>query len=127
MRIAIPVTKGQIANHLGHCQHFLIADIEGGAVSREQELPSPGHGPGGPAPMFLAGQQVTQVVAWGMPPHAVGIFRQLGIPVQLGATGEPRKALQDFLAGTLQLTSERLDGGGGCNPDHGDGHDHDHE
>ena len=121
MRIAIPVSDGQIPNHLGHCKTFLFADVEDGKVTNEVELPNPGHGPGGPPPAFVASQGADQVLAWGMPPHAQGLFAQAGIKVLLGATGEPRKALRDFLAGTLTLTREALDAGGGC------GHsEHDH-
>ncbi|MBI5368449.1 MAG: dinitrogenase iron-molybdenum cofactor [Planctomycetes bacterium] len=114
MRIAIPVTDGQIANHLGFCRSFLIADVEGDKILREGVAENPGHGPGGPPPIFLVNQGVNQVVAWGMPAHARGLFEQYGIRVQLGATGDPAKALRDFLGGTLALTAERLDGGGGC-------------
>lgn len=123
MRIAIPVTDGQIPNHLGHCQTFLFVEVENGKVKAEQELPNPGHGPGGPPPLFVASQKVDQVLAWGMPPHAQGMFAEAGIKVQLGATGEARQAVRDFLAGTLKLSTEALDAGGGCGHS---GHDHDH-
>lgn len=115
MRIAIPVTNGQVANHLGQCKQFLIVDIEGTNVVQTAELPNPGHGPGGPPPDFLAKLGVNQVIAWGMPPHAASMFQQMGVKVQLGATGEPQQVLSDFLAGTLKLTTEGLDAGGGCN------------
>lgn len=124
MRIGIPVSDGQVASHLGHCQRFLIADVEDGKVIREEEVPNPGHGPGGPPPVFLANQGVTQVVAWGMPPHAQGMFANMGVKVVLGATGDPHQVLSDFLNGTLKLTTEGLDAGGCCGHDHDHGHDH---
>lgn len=114
MRIAIPVAQGKIAPHLGHCETFLIADVDQGKVVKEVEVPNPGHGPGGPPPLFVLQQGVNQVVAWGMPEHAQGMFAQFGVKVQLGATGDPRAALRDFLAGTLKLTTEGLDAGGSC-------------
>ena len=114
MRIALPVTGGRIPNHFGQCESYLIADVEGTNVVKEQLLPNPGHGPGGPPPVFVAQQGVKQVLAWGMPPHALGMFAKLGIQVQLGVTGEPGQALRGFLAGTLTLTKDGLDAGGGC-------------
>jgi predicted Fe-Mo cluster-binding NifX family protein len=114
MRVAIPVTDGRIPNHFGHCAAFLIADVEGGQVKAEALVPNPGHGPGGPPPVFVAGQGVSQVLAWGMPPHAQGKLEAAGVKVLLGVTGEPGAALRAFLAGTLQLTREALDAGGGC-------------
>jgi predicted Fe-Mo cluster-binding NifX family protein len=116
MRVAAPVTKGRIPNHLGHCESFLIADVSGREILREIEVPNPGHGPGGPPPVFLHEQGVEQILAWGAPPHAMGMFARMGIRVQLGVTGEPRAALREWLEGTLTLTDERLDAGGGCGP-----------
>jgi len=130
MRIAVPVTDGRIPNHLGHCESFLFVHVEGGEVLSERELPNPGHGPGGPPPRFVASQGADCVLAWGMPPHAQGLFAEAGIRVQLGATGDAREAVRAFLAGTLQLTTEALDAGGGCghgppDPEHDHGHDPD--
>lgn len=118
MKIAIPVEAGKVANHLGHCDYFLFADVVDGRVVQQANVPNPGHGPGGPPPMFLAQQGVTQILAWGMPPHAQGMFSRFGIAFVLGATGDPQKVLTDYLAGTLELTQEGLDAGGGCNHDH---------
>lgn len=118
MRIAIPVSEGKVAPHLGHCHTFLIADVENGKVTNQVEVENPGHGPGGPPPVFVAKCGVKQVLAWGMPPHATGMFQQMGIKVQLGCTGDPQKVLEGFLTGSLELTSEGLDAGGSCSHDH---------
>ncbi|HEY3452561.1 MAG TPA: DUF2249 domain-containing protein [Myxococcales bacterium] len=124
MRIAVPFTRGVIAQHPGHCEAFLVADVEAGAVTRERELTNPGHGPGGPPPLFLAGEGVSELLAWGLPVEARDKFAALGIRVRLGATGEPRKALREYLAGTLLYVEEGLDGGGACaGHDHGRGED----
>jgi predicted Fe-Mo cluster-binding NifX family protein len=114
MRIAIPVTDGKVADHLGHCQKFLVADVENNEIKQTVYVDNPGHGPGGPPPVFVARLGTNQVVAWGMPPHAAGMFQQMGIPVVLGATGDAEQVLKDYLAGTLKLTTERLDAGGSC-------------
>jgi predicted Fe-Mo cluster-binding NifX family protein len=129
MRVAIPVTAGQIPNHFGHCESFLVAEIAAGAVTAQRLLPNPRHGPGGPPPAFVASQGVTQVLAWGIPPHAAEALRGRGITVLLGVTGDPEAALRAFLSGTLSLTTEGLDAGGGCGGHghaSGDGHHHQH-
>lgn len=123
MRVAIPVTDGQVTPHLGHCQHFLIADVADGHITEQRVIANPGHGPGGPPPVLLAKLGVTQVVAWGVPEHALDILSHLGVKVQLGATGSADQVLRDFLNGTLQLTTEGLDAGGSCS--HDQHHDHD--
>ncbi|MCC7137618.1 MAG: dinitrogenase iron-molybdenum cofactor [Planctomycetes bacterium] len=122
MRVAVPMTGGTIPNHLGHCERFLLADVDGTTVVAEREVDNPGHGPGGPPPMFLVAQGVRHVLAWGVPPHALEVFARFGVGVTRGATGDVRAALRAFLAGTLCPTTEALDAGGGC----GHGHEHDH-
>jgi predicted Fe-Mo cluster-binding NifX family protein len=124
MIVAIPVTQGEIPNHLGHCDEFLLAEVEASAIRSVRMAKNPGHGPGGPPPMFVRDQGVTHVLAWGMPPHAQGLFAQFGIVVQLGVKGDPRHALEAWLAGKLVTTGEALDAGGSCGASP---HDHDHD
>ena len=119
MRIAVPVTRGEIAQHPGHCEVFLVAEVKDGAIIEERELANPGHGPLGPPPLFLANEGVTRLLAWGLPEHAREKFAMLGIQVQLGATGEPHQTLRAHLAGTLQYVKDGLDGGEAC-----EGHEH---
>lgn len=116
MRVAIPVTAGQIPNHLGHCESFLFADVQDGKVVREELLPNPGHGPGGPPPAFLARRGVNQILAWGCPPPAREMFDVVGIKMVLGAKGEAKSVLQDWIGGQLKTVAEGLDAGGGCGP-----------
>lgn len=115
MRIAIPVLDGQVSPHIGRAQTFLIADVEEGKVANAAELPNPGHGPGGPPPLFIAKLGVKMVLAWGVPVHARDMLQHLGVGLTLGARGEPRQVLEAYLNGTLEPTGEGLDGGsGGC-------------
>lgn len=113
-RIAIPVLDGQVSPHIGRAQSFLVADVADGKVVNSSELPNPGHGPGGPPPLFIANLGVKMVLAHGIPEHARDMFQHLGVALTLGVTGEPQKALEAYLNGTLELTSEDLDGGA-CN------------
>lgn len=106
MRIAIPLEQDQVAQHMGHCPAYLIAEIQDNAVVSTTAVPNPRHGPGGPPPVFLKNLGVSHVVGWGAPPHFLGFLSQLNIQYTLGATGEARKVLDDFLAGTLKLTQE---------------------
>ncbi|MEW8977034.1 MAG: NifB/NifX family molybdenum-iron cluster-binding protein [Symbiobacterium sp.] len=112
MRIAIPLAGDQVAPHVGHCPRYLIADVEDGKVARTEEVTNPGHGPGGPPPVFLADQGVDLVLAWGIPEHAREMFRRRGVEFIVGCNGSARQVLQDYLAGTLKLTDEGLFGDG---------------
>lgn len=126
MRIAIPLEGTQVAQHMGHCPAYLIAEVnEDKSVASTSEHTNPRHGPGGPPPVFLKNLGVAHVVGWGAPPHFLNFISQLGISYTLGARGEAQQVLRDFLAGTLQLTQEGLEVS--CGHDHGHDHDHDHD
>lgn len=113
MRIAIPLANGKVAPHVGHCKSYRIIDVEDGKVVRSEEVPNPGHGPGGPPPVYIASLGVKMVLAWGIPEHARQMFKGAGVDFILGCNGEADQVVQDYLAGTLKLTEEGLDGGGG--------------
>ncbi len=106
MRIAIPLESDQVAQHMGHCPGYLIAEIKDNTVANTAEVANPRHGPGGPPPVFLARLGVTHIVGWGAPEHFLGFLSQLNIQYTLGARGDARQVLNDFLAGTLVLSQE---------------------
>lgn len=108
MRIAIPLENGQVAQHMGHCPSYLIADIDGTTVTKTVEMTNPRHGPGGPPPVFLANLGVEHVVGWGAPEHFLVFLGRVGVKYTLGARGEAMQVLKDYLAGTLLLTTEGL-------------------
>lgn len=110
-RIAIPVRDQQVSPHIGHAEFYLIAEIADGKVVSTAELPNPGHGPGGPPPVFIANQGVQRVLAWGAPEHVHTMLQSRGVALTLGCTGNPHDLLADYIRGELKLTTEGLDGG----------------
>ena len=80
MRCAIPVTGGMMSPHFGHCEQFALFDVDEQKkeiINKELVL-SPEHQPG-LLPAWLAEKGVTVVIAGGMGPRALDIFRQYGI------------------------------------------------
>lgn len=100
MRYAIAADGTQVATHFGRCQHYLLVDIEDGAVVDSEVLPNPGHQPGR-LPRLLAERGVHGVVAGGAGPRAVDLLAQLGIIAYLGVTGSVEDAVAALAAGTL--------------------------
>lgn len=82
-RIAIPMTGERLSPHFGHCEHFLIADIENNKVIAETRHAPPPHAPG-VYPQWLAGKGVHEVIAGGMGKRAIALFEQNDIHVHLG-------------------------------------------
>ena len=111
MRIALPVANGQLCMHFGHCEQFLLLDVDpaSGAIVNRQALTPPPHEPG-VIPRWLGEQKVTLVIAGGMGQRAQAIFAQNGITVVAGApAGEPEQIAQAYLAGTLETGANACD------------------
>jgi ATP-binding protein involved in chromosome partitioning len=104
MRIAIPLTKGKLSQHFGHCEQFAIIDVDSdnkNIKSQELVLP-PAHEPG-VLPRWLAGLHVELVITGGMGQRAQQLFAQSGIDVIVGAADDdPQELARQYLAGQLQ-------------------------
>jgi predicted Fe-Mo cluster-binding NifX family protein len=101
VKVAIAVEDGQVAQHFGRCQAYLVAEVLDGQIGMRQQVDSPGHQPGA-LPAMLHDLGVECVIAGGMGPRAVGMFRGYGISTVLGVTGDADKALSQFAEGTLK-------------------------
>jgi predicted Fe-Mo cluster-binding NifX family protein len=111
MRIAIPVVKGQLARHFGHCEEFLFFDVgpEAESVGDAACLQAPPHQPG-LLPEWLKRQGVDVIIAGGMGRRAQNLFAESGIEVVVGAAGhEPQSLAEDYLSGTLATSDNPCD------------------
>ena len=103
MRIAIPLVKGKLSPHFGHCEEFALIDVdkEEKSIVRQEMTDAPPHQPG-LLPPWLAEQGVNLVIAGGMGMRAVDLFKENDIDVVIGAPlDEPEVLAEAFLAGTL--------------------------
>ena len=103
MKIAIPVTGGELSAHFGHCQTFALieADRERKTVTATEMLDPPPHEPG-VLPRWLAEQGADLIIAGGMGGRAQGLFQQHGIAVLVGAPSEAPEAIAAaYLDGSL--------------------------
>ena len=104
MRIAIPVVNGQLAMHFGHCQTFLLIDVDPDtkAIQGSTETEPPPHAPG-VIPRWLAEQKANVIIAGGMGRRAQDLFTEQGIEVIIGApAGDPTKIVKQYLEGSLE-------------------------
>jgi predicted Fe-Mo cluster-binding NifX family protein len=111
MRIAVPVTNGALSSHFGHCERFVVFDVDAGGktVSRRQELTPPPHEPG-TFPRWLHEQGATVIIAGGMGSRAQSLFGENGIHVVVGASSSvPDVIVQEFLAGRLATGTNACD------------------
>lgn len=102
MKIAVAAQNGQVAQHFGHCEAFLILDDKSGVTT---SIPNPGHKPGF-LPNFLGDLGVAVIIAGGMGGSAAEIFGQRNIQVITGAQGDARKAAEAYSRGELNSSGE---------------------
>ncbi len=103
MRIALPIANGSLALHFGHCEQFVLIDVDPQArrVTARQEVTPPPHEPG-VLPRWLREQGATVIIAGGMGQRAQGLFAENGITVVVGAPAEaPETLVATYLDGTL--------------------------
>ncbi len=103
MKIAIPVANDKLCLHFGHCERFILFDVDekSRAITGETSVDAPPHEPG-LLPAWLAEKGVTCIIAGGMGSRAQNLFSERTISVVTGApSGDPKTVANDFLAGRL--------------------------
>jgi ATP-binding protein involved in chromosome partitioning len=111
MRFAIPVNGGMVSVHFGHCEQFVLIDVDEDRkeIIRKVNVPSPGHQPG-LLPEWLSEQGVAFVIASGMGSRAQSLFQQNRIGVIVGAAeSDPEKAVLSYLNGQLSTEDNICD------------------
>lgn len=103
MKIVVAGMGNMVSEHFGHCENFILFDVENGMIVKEESIESPGHRPGF-LPNFLADQGAEVVIAGGMGGGAVDIFNERGVEVIVGASGDARMAVEKYLKGELIST-----------------------
>ncbi|MGC8865211.1 MAG: NifB/NifX family molybdenum-iron cluster-binding protein [Bacteroidales bacterium] len=116
---AVPVEGDVLSAHFGSSEAFAFVEVEGNTIVKVTRMETPVHEHGA-FPRFVAAHGATDVIAGGMGPHAVNLFKESGINVYLGAPiDRPENLVRDFLQGVLKLSANY------CSHDD-QGHDHDH-
>lgn len=108
MKIAIASDKGQVTDHFGHCEEFIIYDIENNKVNKREIVANPGHKPGF-LPNFLNDLGIDIIISGGMGGGAIDIFNEKGIKVIIGIEGSEAEVIDNYLAGALISTGNVCD------------------
>ncbi|MCK5219305.1 NifB/NifX family molybdenum-iron cluster-binding protein [bacterium] len=111
MRIAIPVANGKLTMHFGHCEEFVLIDVDEQEkkITGQARLQPPAHEPG-VLPAWLHEQGANIIIAGGMGQRAHQLFAQNGITVIVGAdSGSPEELVSAYLNSTLQTGANLCD------------------
>jgi len=103
MRLAITVSNNQVAQHFGHCEYFLVQNIENSLVKSEEKIINPPHQKG-KLPEFLKEHNIDVVITGNLGSMAVELLNELGIKSIRGVNGDIHQIATEFLNGTLVST-----------------------
>ncbi|MGX8702182.1 NifB/NifX family molybdenum-iron cluster-binding protein [Caproiciproducens sp.] len=103
MKIAVASDdKGRlVTGHFGHCEGFALFETENQQITDRVFVPNPGHKPGF-LPNFLNDRGVKVIISGSMGDGAAEIFKEKGIEIFTGVTGETEAAVGSYLNGTLK-------------------------
>lgn len=110
MRIAIARDGQQVSEHFGHCQDFVIYELEDNKIINQYTLDNPDEHEPGYLPDFLQSHDVNLIITGGIGGRAKQLFNQKGIQTISGVTGSVSQILDDYLAGKLVGTDETCQG-----------------
>lgn len=100
--IAIPVVRGELTPHFGHCEKFAIIETDDNQIMKVEYMTPPLHEPG-VYPRFLAEYGVHVIIVGGIGQRAQNLFAQHNIEVYAGVNSEsPEKLVEDYLNNRLQ-------------------------
>ena len=105
MKIAVPYENGQVFQHFGHTQQMKIYDAENGKIVQEQIANTTDSGRGALVG-FLSGLGVDVLICGGIGGGAWDALVQAGIKLCGGVTGGADEAVNTFLSGTLEYSSD---------------------
>jgi ATP-binding protein involved in chromosome partitioning len=117
MRIAIPLSGGQISQHFGHSDQFLFVDADQGQrrVLAKSVEDAPAHVPG-LLPKWLVEHGVNVVITAGLGARARNLLAASSVEVLTGVSGrDPDALISDFFNDKLEVGSNMCDHSGhGC-------------
>lgn len=119
MRIAVTFENGEVFQHFGRCEHFMVYEVENGKVVDSHIEDSNGIGHGALAGL-LANNKVDLLICGGIGGGALAALKACNIEVISGSCGSVENVMNTYLAGKLTST------GGECTHHehhHGEGHE----
>lgn len=117
-RIAVASDQQKVAEHLRHCETFVLYDIEDNKIIHQEFLENPKNHEHGQVPLLLKQHGVHEVITNGYGPHAKHRLEQLQIVLHKGIQGDITKVIDDYLHQRL-VEADAM-----CQHDHHEHHHH---
>lgn len=105
MRIAVTYDNGNVFQHFGHTEEFMVYTTEDNKIINKEIVSSNELGHSALA-YLLEENKINVLICGGIGGCAIGALREYGIELFAGITGSTDKAVEDYLAGNLVQVSE---------------------
>lgn len=100
MKVAVTYENGQIFQHFGHTEFFMLYNIEDDKIANSELVSSMGSGHGALA-TFLKSQNVDVLICGGIGGGAQDALSNAGIALYGGVTGNAEDAVNALIGGNL--------------------------
>ena len=92
---------GEVSAHFGRCPFYLLAEVKDDTITGSRVVANPHFGAHqrGVVPRFIDDLGANAIIAGGMGPRAIDLFRGFGIDVATGVIGSVRGVLEAYLRG----------------------------
>ncbi len=105
MRVALAVDNNMITEHFGHCEYFVIYDIEDKEIKGSEIFKNPPHQTG-LLPKLLAEKEVNVVITGNMGKMAIQNLKQLNIESYRCVSGTTVDVIQRYINGELEYSDQ---------------------
>ncbi len=105
MRVAVTYDNGNVFEHFGRTEQFMVYDIENGEIVNSQILGTNNEGCGALAGILNIAD-VDTLICGGIGAGAVNAIEEAGIKLYAGASGNTDAAVEALIAGRLDATGE---------------------
>ena len=123
MRIAVTYENGEVFQHFGHSEQFILYDVENGKIINEQVVDTNGSGHGALAG-FLQAAKVDALICGGIGMGAQMALADAGIKLYAGVQGQADAAAKALADGSLEYDPDAHCDHHGHHHDGDCGHDH---
>ncbi len=105
MKIAVTYENGNIFQHFGHTEQFIVYDITDGKITSSQVVDTNGSGHGALSG-FLSDLGVDTLICGGIGAGAQTALAEAGIKLYGGVSGSTEEAVKALLDGTLNYNAD---------------------
>ncbi|MGE4572039.1 MAG: NifB/NifX family molybdenum-iron cluster-binding protein [Candidatus Izemoplasmatales bacterium] len=105
MKVALSTKNNMVTEHFGHCDYFIVYEIENKEIIGSFLIKNPPHQKGH-LPKFLKENGIDVVIAGGIGAMAVNLLEELNIQVIMNVCGHADEVIKKYINNELKSNGE---------------------